>query len=320
MTAVIPIQAAPYRGPAHPRVLVLLAAHNGAHCIREQLESILAQESVEVRVVVRDDASTDNTRWELARFAHDTRVAVTSGTAASGSAARNFLTLVAENAAAGFDCVAFADQDDRWNPDKLARACRVLAAGAAEGYSSATLAVWQNGRRRVLAPSGAPTSSDFLFEGAGQGCTFVLSAALYERVRRFLAAHADLTQQLHYHDWMVYALARVWGLQWHFDAQPSMQYRQHAGNDTGARGTAGGVARRLDLIRRGWYRAQLGAIAGICSAAAPTNATVLAWQAARARPDGWRRRLRLAHLCLQGGRRRKRDNLVAVLAALCGWL
>ena len=315
----LPAAAGPAAG-SRPRVLGLLAACNGARWIREQVESILAQEGVDVRLTVRDDASTDNTRWELARFAHDERVSVASATEASGSAARNFLTLVAENTATGFDCVAFADQDDQWHRDKLARACRVLAASPAAGYSSATLAVWQGGRRRVLAPSGAPTASDFLLEGAGQGCTFVLSAVLYERVRCFLAAHADLTRQLHYHDWMVYALARAWELHWHFDAQPSMQYRQHDGNDTGARGTAGGVARRLDLIRRGWYRTQLGAIAQVCSAAAPTNATVLAWQEARTRPDGWQRRLRLAHLCFQGGRRRARDNLVAILAALCGWL
>jgi rhamnosyltransferase len=173
---------------------------------------------------------------------------------------------------------------------------------------------------RVVKTSGAPTSSDFLFEGAGQGCTFVLTAELYERVRRFLAAQRPLTSQLHYHDWLVYALARSWRLQWCFDPKPSMRYRQHEGNDTGARGTPGGITRRLSLIRRGWYRKQLQAIAAFCQAAAPDNPTVLAWQRQFSRPGGWDRRLQVARFCLGGGRRRVRDNLVVVFAALCGWI
>jgi rhamnosyltransferase len=305
---------------ARPRILVLMATFNGSRWIREQMESILAQESVDLRVAVRDDGSTDGTRWELTRFADDERVRVAASATASGAAARNFLTLIGENAADSFDFVAFADQDDVWNRDKLARACEMLAASAAAGYSSATIAAWEDGRERIIKPSGAPTASDFLFEGAGQGCTFVLTADLYERVRGFLAGHGDLTRRLHYHDWLVYALARCWGLRWYFDAEPSMKYRQHTGNDTGARGTLDGIGKRLALIQQGWYRTQLQAIAGLCAAAAPANGTVAAWCAALLRPDSWGRRLQVARFCLHGGRRRKRDNLIALVAAVCGWI
>lgn len=284
------------------------------------MESILAQEDVDIAVAVRDDASTDGTRLELARFAEDERVRIVASPTMSGSAARNFLTLIGENAAGAFDFVAFADQDDLWDRDKLIRACRMLAASAAAGYSSATVAAWENGRERVVKPSGAPTASDFLFEGAGQGCTFVLTSGFYEQVRRFLATRGGLTDRLHYHDWLVYALARSWGLHWCFDARPSMKYRQHGRNDTGARGTLNGVATRLSRVRRGWYRTQLQAIAELCRAAAPANPTVAAWHREFMRPDGWRRRLQLARFCLLGGRRRTRDNMIVVLGAVCGWI
>jgi rhamnosyltransferase len=284
------------------------------------MESILAQEGVDLAIVVRDDASTDGTRRELARFEHDQRIRIVAATAASGSAARNFLTLIRENAADGFDCVAFADQDDLWNPDKLRRACSMLLAGGSAGYSSATVAMWEDGREQVLKISGTPTASDFLFEGAGQGCTFVLTAGFYERVRRFLVTGGELTHGIHYHDWLVYALARSWGLHWCFDAQPSLRYRQHAGNDTGARGTLPGIARRLSRIRHGWYGAQLRAIAEVCRVAAPANDTVLAWHRRLVQADGWRKRLAIARFCLAGGRRRTRDNMTAVLAAFCGWI
>ena len=60
-------QATPFRDPApssgrpelapqsRPRVLVLLAAYNGSHWIQEQVDSILAQHSVDVRLVIRDE-------------------------------------------------------------------------------------------------------------------------------------------------------------------------------------------------------------------------------------------------------------------------
>jgi rhamnosyltransferase len=303
-----------------PRVLILLATYNGACWIREQMESILAQEGVDLAIAVRDDASTDGTRRELARFENDERVRIVAATAASGSAARNFLTLIRENAADAFDFVAFADQDDRWNPDKLSRACAKLVEGGSAGYSSATVAAWEDGRERVLKPSGAPTASDFLFEGAGQGCTFVLTVDLYERVRRFLADHGELAHSLHYHDWLVYALARSWGLEWCFDPLPSMKYRQHAENDTGARGTLGGVTRRLSRIRDGWYSSQLRAISALCKAAAPTNGMVLNWHYRLLRPNGLPRRLKIAQFCLSGGRRRTSDNMIVVLSALRGWI
>jgi rhamnosyltransferase len=168
--------------------------------------------------------------------------------------------------------------------------------------------------------SGAQTSSDYLLEGAGQGCTFVLTAELYERVRQFLAQHRESIQGLHYHDWAVYALARAWGLRWCFDPQPSMQYRQHASNDTGARGTLGGISKRVGLIRRGWYRKQLIAITQLCFAAAPANATVAVWRSALLQPDGWPKRWQIARFCLRGGRRRLRDNAAVVIAALAGWI
>lgn len=284
------------------------------------MESILAQEGVDLAIAVRDDASTDSTRLELARFESDARVRIVAATTASGSAARNFLTLIGENAAETVDFVAFADQDDLWNPDKLHRACSMLTASGSAGYSSATLATWEDGRERVLKLSGAPSASDFLFEGAGQGCTFVLTTELYDRVRRFLVTDGQLTRGIHYHDWLVYALARSWGLHWCFDAQPSLRYRQHSGNDTGARGTRQGVARRLARIRDGWYGAQLHAIATVCRAAAPSNTTVLAWHRRLVQADGWRKRLAIARFCLSGGRRRTRDNMMVMLAAVCGWI
>jgi rhamnosyltransferase len=305
---------------ARPRVLVLLAAFNGARWIAEQLQSILAQDQVECRVVVRDDGSKDATWAELAHLAHDERIQPVLAATPSGSAAQNFLALIRDNAATGFEFIAFSDQDDVWNPDKLRRACAALTKSAAAGYSSATSAVWPHGRRSLLTQRNIPGTSDYLFEGAGQGCTFVLTADFYGRVRRFFIANAQLTSNLHFHDWAVYALARTWKLRWHFDPEPSMMYRQHGGNDTGARHSRAGVTRRIRLISAGWYSTQLRVIANICAAADAANTTVIAWRRACTRPPGWPRRWAIVLFCLRGGRRRMTDNAILILSALAGWI
>ncbi len=299
-----------------PRVLVLLAACNGGPWIREQIGSILGQHGVDVQVIVRDDCSCDDTRIEVERIASQGRVRLQAACAPSGSAAQNFFALIRENSAAGFDFVALADQDDLWNPDKLIRAARRVTEERAAGYSSWTTAVWANGRESVLRQVGTPTASDFLFEGTGQGCTFVLAAPFYERARHFLVGNRELTRPIHYHDWALYALARTWGLRWTLDPHPTVRYRQHGNNDTGARNSANGIARRLRLIRQGWYRRQLCAIADLCFAADPSNPTVATWRTVL---DA-RQRLRTAQFCMRGGRRKAVDNAILVLSAMAGWI
>lgn len=242
------------------------------------------------------------------------------GVTPAGSAAQNFFSLIRETSAERCDYVALADQDDVWHRDKLARAHRRLVDSQAAGYSSATQAVWASGRSTVLTQATRASPSDFLFGGIGQGCTFVLTKRFYERVRAFLAENPTLTGRIHYHDWALYALARTWGLDWTFDPAPTVWYRQHERNDTGARRSVTGLLKRLELIRRGWYGDQLRAIAAMCAAADPSSETLSAWYALLSRPDSWSRRAAIARLCLAGGRRSATDNAVLVFAGLSGWV
>lgn len=298
----------------------MLASCNGARWIRKQLDSILNQQDADVRVMVRDDCSTDATLEEIAHFKGCGRVRYCPSQHRAGSAARNFFALIESTPGEEFDFIAFADQDDIWRSDRLARACRLLRAGRSVGYSSATLALWPDGRTAILKQQQRQTAADFLFEGAGQGCTFVVRADFYRRVREFVQDRRDLIAQAHYHDWTIYALARAWGESWIFDTAPTVTYRQHEANDTGARRSASGVSRRIGLIRRGWYKSQLSAIAAICAAAAPADTTVADWRSLFGREDGWSRRLRIARFCMSRSRRKVTDRAVVVAAGLLGWI
>jgi rhamnosyltransferase len=304
-----------------PRVLVLLASHNGAPWLRQQIDSILAQAGVAVDLIVGDDASVDATARLLREgWPGESRIRCKSWDVSSGSAGANFRRLFRAVDSAGYDFVALADQDDIWHPDKLARALDALDRHDAQGYSAAVEAFWPDGRRRTMAQCPRVRAADFLFEGAGQGCTFVLREALFARVRRFCIAHLEDASQLHYHDWMTYLLARAWGARWVFDGRPALDYRQHAGNEIGARGGLAAVRRRVAQIRNGWYGRQIAHAAALYGIAHPGDALVGRAAQLLHRDDGPRRRLALATFAWRHGRRRRVDRAVLVLSVLLGWI
>ncbi len=299
---------------ALPRVLVLVAVHNGLPWLEEQLASLAAQTGVVLLVDLGDDASTDGSAAILADWVRrDARFRLQAHSVPSGGAAASFFRLLAAADLADVDYLAFCDQDDRWHADRLSAGVQALKDAGADLYSSATQAFWPDGRQRRLSQVAAITRADFLFEGAGQGCSFLLTRAAAVRVQRAVRAQATLLPALHYHDWAVYAAIRAFDLEWVFDPQPRLDYRQHQANDTGARASGEGVRRRLALIRSGWYRAQVEAITAWVAALRPDHPAVNGWRACPGR---------FARVCwlLRNGRRRPADRAVQLVAAAVGWL
>src|SRR5882762_2968068 len=100
-----------------PSIDVLLATYNGARYLRPQIESILNQEGVSFRILVRDDGSVDETP---AVIEHYRRMRPDRFIRVSGSdhlgAAGNFASLLREAKA---PYAALSDQDDVWAPHKL---------------------------------------------------------------------------------------------------------------------------------------------------------------------------------------------------------
>jgi rhamnosyltransferase len=300
--------------------MVLLAAHNGSQWILEQVDSILEQVGVDVTLIISDDGSTDDTRSRLTRYSNDSRVHIISPASPTGAAAQNFFWLMRNASGDGHAFIALADQDDIWSIDKLQRACIALGNSGAGGYSCSTKAFWRDGRGMILRQAERLTRSDFLFESAGQGCTYVLTAGFYTKVRDFLRLSFVDTSSVHYHDWAIYALSRLWGVGWKFDPQPMLQYRQHGGNDTGARSSFSGVRKRINRIRAGWYAEQLCAIARLSIAAAPGDPMVAEWNKLLQGEHGIEGRLRRVLFCLRGGRRRRTDQIILLLSAMAGWV
>ena len=309
--------------PALPRILVLLASFDGVRWVQEQVDSVLAQRDVVVHLMVRDDVSSDGTWAMLVRlYGQEPRVTLTQAPAGSGSAGANFRKLYTAATLAGYDYVALADQDDLWLPEKLSRAVKLLTCDSAQGYSCAVEAFWPDGRRRAITQAPHQRAADFLFEGAGQGCTFVVTAALFARVQIFCHEHEQAASALHYHDWLIYLLARTWHQRWTLDSMVGLRYRQHGKNEIGARGGRSAVSSRLGLIRNGWYSKQLHAAAEIYRQAGGCEPIAMRISQLLLDPHqrGWAGRLAQFGLVLGHGRRRLRDRLVLAFATLAGWI
>ena len=111
-------------------VSVVLPTYERADSVGEAMESVLAQTRADLELLVVDGGSDDRTP-EVVRGFDDPRVRYLRRDERGGvSAARNRGV-----AAAAGDLVAFADDDDRWHPEKLERQVAALrdASGSASG-------------------------------------------------------------------------------------------------------------------------------------------------------------------------------------------
>lgn len=104
---------------ASPKVLVMMATYNGARYVREQIESILVQQNVDVTLLISDDDSSDDTVALCREYeASGCPVHVKVNIPRLG-VGMNFMSMVYGADADAYDVFAFSDQDDFWLPDKL---------------------------------------------------------------------------------------------------------------------------------------------------------------------------------------------------------
>lgn len=263
-----------------PRIAVLLAAYNGMQWIEEQLASILAQSAVQVTVHISVDASDDGTEAWCEEFAarHPSVFLLPTGIR-FGGASRNFFRLIRDVDLQEYDCVSFADQDDVWHEDKLQRAIASMREHGVDACSSNVIAFWENGRTQLLNKAQPQTRWDFLFEAAGPGCTYVMSAPLVQAMKQSMLAQWSELQKVSLHDWYCYAFARSHGFRWYIDSRPSMKYRQHESNQVGANIGLSPMIARYKTIHDGWWFTQVALIARLTGQAG--NPFVSSWLALR---------------------------------------
>ncbi len=218
-------------------VAISLSIWNGARFLAAQLDSLLVQTHADWRLVWRDDGSSDRSAAIVRSFAARAgagRCIEAKITPDRLGAAASFMALlraalhhVPEAAA-----YAFADQDDLWLPDKLARGLAGLAphAGRPALYCARQVLVDAElghlGLSPPLAgPRGFPTA---LAQNIATGCTVMLNPEAAA-----LVAASDIPRGS-LHDWWAYLVVSAAGGAVVTDDVPVVLYRQHGANAVGA--------------------------------------------------------------------------------------
>jgi glycosyltransferase involved in cell wall biosynthesis len=231
---------------------ILLCTYNGGNYLDEQLESIARQTYSEWQLVISDDGSTDNTVEVAKRFmdAHPDQTHLIRG---QGSGfAQNFM-LATSNPPFAAKYWAFCDQDDVWEPDKLARAVDVLHKVPLEApslYCSRTSLIDSQSNEFGLSPISnvTPGFKNALVQNIASGNTMVFN----EAARRLLieANHESVP----FHDWLLYLVVTGCGGHVFYDPYPSVRYRQHGGNVVGYWGGIRGYLVRAVILFRGVFK------------------------------------------------------------------
>lgn len=209
-------------------VVVLLSTYNGEKFIREQLDSILAQEDVDVQLFVRDDGSTDRTIDILTEYAKQGKLKWYSGKNLRSS--KSFMDLIFSSPETDF--YALCDQDDFWLPGKLSRAIKKLLELDPEKpqlYFSATNLVDSNLK---------PLKNQFYYQGVlcfaeavvssnATGCTMCFNKKLRDLIRK----HRPVCEMMH--DGWIHKLCLAVGGEVVYDPESFILYRQHGNNVVG---------------------------------------------------------------------------------------
>lgn len=244
--------------PVKPQIAVLLAAYNGVHWIEEQIESIRRQTAVDLTIYISVDPSSDGTeQWCAVCAAKYSEVVLLPTSEVFGGAARNFFRLVRDVSFEGYDYIAFSDQDDVWDTDKLEHSVRMLKSQGVDAYSSNVTAFWPDGKSLLLDKAQSQVEWDYLFEAAGPGCTYLMSRKVADPLKELMIQSWERLQSVTLHDWYVYAFARSRGYKWFIDPRSTLRYRQHERNQVGANTGIKSLVSRYKKINNGWWFSQI---------------------------------------------------------------
>lgn len=211
------------------RVLVILATYNGEKYLQEQLDSVLDQDNVQVSILVRDDGSTDSTKTLLQKYANDGKLQWYTGTHLNVS--QGYYDLMKKAEMYDVDYIAFCDQDDVWDKDKLEIAIKQLGK-----VDDLTPALYYSGQRLVdeklqfienhkLNTKRTLKTRFVLSDFAG--CTGVFNKALLAEVIKFKPEYMLM------HDTWILRVCLCLGGTVFIDSEPHIAYRQHSGNTLG---------------------------------------------------------------------------------------
>lgn len=211
------------------KVCVLMSTYNGEKYVREQIDSILHQENVNVHLLIRDDGSKDRTVEIIKSYLADKRVSFVAGN--NIGYRKSFLWLMDNSPDS--DYYAFSDQDDVWKKDKLDAAVTKL-----ENENTAEPKLYASALTRVdealnyIGDQNFPKLKlDYYSEFVRHrfaGCTYVFNNKLKQ-----VCAGASQIKELEYsHDGFLALMCWLCGGKVIYDKKSYILFRRHGNNSS----------------------------------------------------------------------------------------
>lgn len=207
-------------------VQVLMSSYNGEKYVREQIDSILAQQGVNVKLLVRDDGSTDSTCAILKEYEDKQLLEVIYGE--NVGVIKSFLTLI--DACEQADYYAYSDQDDVWMSDKL-----IAGVTKIENNDGNIPSLYCSALQRVNEKLEYQDIQSFrglktniysaLVRERLAGCTFVFN----DRLRELLNGSSKLRLNYSHDSWTV-LMCYACGGKVIFDSTPHILFRRYGTN------------------------------------------------------------------------------------------
>lgn len=219
------------------RILVLMSTYNGEKYLKEQIDSVIAQNGVEVYLLIRDDGSSDNTCEIIENYQKNEGSKVIEFIKGGNLGFGNSFSALVKKAYElsrnnqSFDYYAFADQDDVWLENKLS-----VAAATLDKYegdepllycSNSTLTDENlNEKGHYRENFYDQTKAKALIEGLANGCTMVYN---FNALKLYAE---NVIPEIKVHDFYLYQIVSLLG-KVIYDKNSYILYRQHGKNQIG---------------------------------------------------------------------------------------
>lgn len=209
------------------KVCVLMSTYNGELYVKEQIESILNQEQVEIMLYIRDDGSTDKTLEIIKSFQKKNSDIILFECQNIG-VKKSFFELL--KLAPKADFYAFADQDDVWKKEKLSSAVEILRKDSFLLYFGKKKLVDKNLKDINIEDEKVEnlTLGATLMKGFASGCTMVFTEKLKNEALKFNINNFSM------HDTLMLKIASCFNNGLFYDRNEHILYRQHEKNAVGS--------------------------------------------------------------------------------------
>lgn len=224
-------------------ILIILSTYNGSQYLPEFLASLEAQTYQDWNLIIRDDGSKDSTLSILREFQqhYPDRVDILQDGMNVGAKVSfgKLIESALENPE--WKYLMFADQDDVWMSDKIVLTRSKMKSMAKKFANDVPLLVHTDlsvtdEKLHILAQSmwsyqninpHLDTFNFFITQNRITGCTMMINRPLAQLA-------VPVPNEAIMHDWWISLIASAFG---HIGivSQPTILYRQHGSNDTGAK-------------------------------------------------------------------------------------